>query len=77
MRKQFQVDGYAVNGRGNTVGIHYTVTATGRQNAISVAMEQAGKDGYKHIRITRTVEARHIPAADISFRIAQGMQIKT
>ena len=23
MRKTFQVDGYAVNKRGNTVGIHY------------------------------------------------------
>ena len=27
MRKTFQVDGYAVNKRGNTVGIHYTLTS--------------------------------------------------
>ncbi|MCQ6967823.1 hypothetical protein MRO90_19050 [Escherichia coli] len=37
MRKTFQIDGYAVNKRGNTVGIHYTMTSTSPETAKSTA----------------------------------------
>ena len=56
MRKTFQIDGYAVNKRGNTVGIHYTMTSTSPETAKSTAQLLANKGGYKHVRITRVQE---------------------
>lgn len=37
MRKTFQIDGYAVNQRGHTVGIHYTLTSASPDTAKSSA----------------------------------------
>ncbi|CAH3354926.1 TPA: hypothetical protein ACTY1G_003586 [Klebsiella michiganensis] len=56
MRKTFQIDGYAVNQRGHTVGIHYTMTSTSPDTAISSAQLLAQQGGYKHVRITRVQE---------------------
>ncbi|HBS9294671.1 TPA: hypothetical protein MAW35_005427 [Klebsiella pneumoniae] len=56
MRKTFQIDGYAVNKRGNTAGIHYTMTSTSPETAKSTAQLLANKGGYKHVRITRIQE---------------------
>lgn len=47
MRKTFQAYGFAVNRRGHTVGIHYTLTSINYEEAKSAAQQ----DGYKHIRI--------------------------
>ena len=51
MLKTFQIDGYAVNKRGNTVGIHYTLTSTTPDDAKLAAQLLAQQGGYKHIRI--------------------------
>lgn len=56
MLKTFQVDWYAVNKRGNTVGIHYTLTSGSPDTAKSSAQLLAQKGGYKHVRITRVQE---------------------
>ncbi|HCB0645339.1 TPA: hypothetical protein MYL57_005434 [Klebsiella variicola subsp. variicola] len=56
MLKTFQVDGYAVNKRGNTVGIHYTMTSASPDTAKSSAQLLAQQGGYKHVRITRVQE---------------------
>ncbi|HDS5695590.1 TPA: hypothetical protein QHX42_000082 [Klebsiella pneumoniae subsp. pneumoniae] len=56
MRKTFQIDGYAVNQRGHTVGIHYTMTSTSPDAAKSTAQLLAQQGGYKHVRITRVQE---------------------
>ncbi|VAS78830.1 Uncharacterised protein [Klebsiella pneumoniae] len=56
MRKTFQIDGYAVNRRGHTVGIHYTMTSTSQETAKSTAQLLAQRGGYKHVRITRVQE---------------------
>ncbi|HBS7951009.1 TPA: hypothetical protein MAS44_003541 [Klebsiella pneumoniae] len=55
MLKTFQIDGYAVNKRGNTVGIHYTLTSS-PDTAKSTAQLLAQQGGYKHVRITRVQE---------------------
>lgn len=52
MAKTFKVDGYAVNGRGHTVGIHYTIPASCKGVALTTGQQLAEKGGYKHIRIT-------------------------
>lgn len=59
MRKTFQIDGYAVNKRGHTVGIHYTMTSTNPETAKSTAQLLAQKGGYKHVRINFVQEVRH------------------
>lgn len=59
MRKTFQIDGYAVNRRGHTVGIHYTLTSTSPDTAGSIAQLLAQKGGYKHVRINFIQEVRH------------------
>ncbi|MDI9803992.1 hypothetical protein [Citrobacter koseri] len=51
MIKTFQVYGFAVNKRGHTVGIHYTLTSTTPDEAKSAAQLLALRGGYKHIRI--------------------------
>ncbi|CAA0299990.1 hypothetical protein NGC52_22565 [Klebsiella michiganensis] len=51
MRKTFQVYGFAVNKRGHTLGIHYTLDNTTPEEAKLAAQLLAQKDGYKHIRI--------------------------
>lgn len=56
MRKTFQIDGYAVNRRGHTVGIHYTLTSASPDTAKSSAQLLAQQGGYKHVRITRDQE---------------------
>ncbi|HCL9398046.1 TPA: hypothetical protein ACTNZT_004881 [Escherichia coli] len=57
MRKTFHIDGYAVNRRGHTVGIHYTMASTSPETAKSTAQLLAHKGGYKNVRITRIQEA--------------------
>lgn len=59
MLKTFQIDGYAVNKRGNTVGIHYTLTSADLDTAKSTAQLLAQKGGYKHVRINFVQEVRH------------------
>ncbi|HCA9948956.1 TPA: hypothetical protein MYK80_002694 [Klebsiella variicola subsp. variicola] len=56
MCKTFQIDGYAVNQRGHTVGIHYTLTSGSQDTAKSTAQLLAQQGGYKHVRITRIQE---------------------
>ncbi|EMQ0911051.1 hypothetical protein AAGT70_000556 [Klebsiella variicola] len=56
MLKTFQVDEYAVNKRGNTVGIHYTLTSASPDAAKSTAQLLAQHSGYTHVRITRAQE---------------------
>ncbi|EMD6922508.1 hypothetical protein VRT53_002263 [Citrobacter freundii] len=51
MRKIFQAYGFAVNRRGHTVGIHYTLTSGNYEEAKLAAHLQAQQEGYKHIRI--------------------------
>ncbi|MRT15185.1 hypothetical protein GJV07_23245 [Enterobacteriaceae bacterium RIT711] len=58
MRKTFQTSGFAVNKRGNTVGIHYTLTARCRDSARAEAIRQASENGYQHARITLIREIR-------------------
>lgn len=59
MRKTFQIDGYAVNKRGLTVGIHYTMTSAGPETAKATAQLLAQKGGYKHVRINSVREAKN------------------
>lgn len=51
MLKNYQVYGFAVNKRGHTVGIHYTLDNTTPEEAKLAAQLLAHKDGYKHICI--------------------------
>ncbi|EJX4580348.1 hypothetical protein OFY30_003174, partial [Salmonella enterica] len=51
MLKVFQCDGYAVNKRGLTKGVHYTVTATSNISAAVLAARLAEKEGYSFINI--------------------------
>lgn len=51
MLKTFQVYGFAVNKRGHTIGIKYTLTSTTPDEAKSAAQLLAQQGGYKHIRI--------------------------
>ncbi|HGK3927751.1 TPA: hypothetical protein ACJ2N6_004901 [Klebsiella pneumoniae] len=51
MLKNFQAYGFAVNKRGHTVGIHYTLTRTTPDEAKLAAQLLAQQEGYKHIRI--------------------------
>ncbi|HBB6758752.1 TPA: hypothetical protein JD366_002616 [Citrobacter amalonaticus] len=59
MRKTFQAYGFAVNRRGHTVGIHYTLTSTSYDDAKSAAHLLAQQEGYKHIRINFVREVSH------------------
>lgn len=64
MLKYFQVSGYAVNKRGNTIGIFYDVHSADDQQAIIEAEKRAEEDGFRYIRLTRTIlqVVRHDPA---------------
>ena len=59
MLKTFQIDGYAVNKRGNTVGIHYTLTSVSPDTAKSSAQLLAQQGGCKHVIINFVREVRH------------------
>lgn len=59
MRKTFQIDGYAVNRRGHTVGIHYTLTSSSPDTAKSTAQLLAQQGGYKHVRINFVREVQN------------------
>ncbi|EQC0068482.1 hypothetical protein ACY0L0_002899 [Serratia marcescens] len=61
MLKYFQVSGYAVNKRGNTIGIFYDVQSTSAEQAIIKVEQNAIEDGFRYIRLTRTIlqEVRH------------------
>lgn len=59
MLKTFQIDGYAVNKHGNTVGIHYTLTSASPDTAKSTAQLLAQQGGYKHVRINFVREVNH------------------
>ncbi|HHL2709064.1 TPA: hypothetical protein ACQ39K_000552 [Yersinia enterocolitica] len=54
MLKQYRVSGYAVNKRGNTMGIYFDVKAIDIDGAQDNALRLAVADGYRYIRITRT-----------------------
>ncbi|EML5871272.1 Uncharacterised protein [Klebsiella pneumoniae] len=60
MRKTFQVYGFAVNKRGHTLGIHYTLDNTTPEEAKLAAQLLAQKDGYKHIRINFVREVSNV-----------------
>ncbi len=51
MLKTFRLSGYAVNQRGNTVGIHFSVNAANNISAMAQAKQQATQEGYSYIRI--------------------------
>lgn len=59
MLKNYQAYGFAVNKRGHTVGIHYTLTSTTPDEAKLAAQLLAQQEGYKHIRINFVREANH------------------
>lgn len=59
MRRTFQIDGYAVNKRGNTVGIRYTMISTSPDTAKSTAQLLAQQGGCKHVIINFVREVRH------------------
>jgi hypothetical protein len=59
MPKTFNITGYAVNRRGHTQGIHYTLTAADHFEAQTEALRRAISDGYQHIRISYVQEVRH------------------
>lgn len=59
MRKTFQAYGFAVNKRGHTVGIQYTLTSTTSGEAKSSAELLARQEGYKHIRINFVREVQN------------------
>lgn len=59
MRRTFQIDGYAVNKRGNTIGIHYTLTSTSPDAAKDTALLLARKGGYKHVRLNFVREVQN------------------
>ena len=58
MLKTFNITGYAVNRRGHTQGIHYTLTATSADAAQTEALRRAASDGYQHIRISYVQEVK-------------------
>ncbi|HHA1934656.1 TPA: hypothetical protein ACOEP6_003119 [Enterobacter ludwigii] len=58
MLKTFHVTGYAVNRRGHTQGVHYTLTATSADAAQTEALRRAMTDGYQHIRICYVQEVK-------------------
>lgn len=55
MLKYFRVSGYAVNKRGNTIGIFYDVQSTSAKRATIKAEKNAVEDGFRYIRLTRTI----------------------
>ena len=59
MRKTFQAYGFAVNRRGHTVGIHYTIASKNSDEAKSTAQLLAQQEGYRHIRINFVREVNH------------------
>ncbi|SAW45413.1 Uncharacterised protein [Klebsiella pneumoniae] len=59
MRKTFQIDGCAVNRRGYTVGIHYTMTSTSPETAKSTAQLLAHRGGFRNVRISCVREVRN------------------
>lgn len=59
MLKFFRIDGYAVNKRGNTVGIHYIVTSNNSAEAVTRAKQRANQDGYRYIRVNYVKESHH------------------
>lgn len=58
MLKTFQVSGYAVNKRGNTVGIHYDVRASDVAQAKLAAQQEAISAGYRHPSALRAIGGR-------------------
>ncbi|EGL4347730.1 hypothetical protein R6Z80_003368 [Salmonella enterica] len=60
MLKVFQCDGYAVNKRGLTKGVHYTVTATSNISAAVLAARLAEKEGYSFININHVREVSYV-----------------
>ncbi|EHR8084316.1 hypothetical protein KUP86_000865 [Salmonella enterica] len=59
MLKVFQCDGWAVNKRGLTKGVHYTVTAMNHTSATALATHQAAKEGYSFIKINYVREVSY------------------
>ncbi|EAN2024568.1 hypothetical protein OML00_001910 [Salmonella enterica] len=60
MLKVFQCDGYAVNKRGLTKGVHYTVTAMSNVSAAALAARLAEKEGYSFININHVREVSYV-----------------
>ncbi|EEJ3968722.1 hypothetical protein BBL60_002445 [Salmonella enterica subsp. enterica serovar Gatuni] len=59
MLKVFQCDGWAVNKRGLTKGVHYTVTAMSSASAAALATHQTTKEGYSFIKINYVREVSY------------------
>ncbi|HBC7420861.1 TPA: hypothetical protein KEY88_003575 [Serratia marcescens] len=56
MLKSYRIAGYAVNKRGNTLGIQFNINADTSAAAVAQAKQQATQDGYSNIRINYVVE---------------------
>lgn len=61
MVKTFQVSGYAVNKRGNTVGVRFDVQASNIDEARQAAAKQASTEGYNYPRLVRAIALRPLP----------------
>lgn len=59
MLKTFCIAGYAVNKRGNTLGIQFNINADTSAAAVEQAKQQATQDGYSHIRLNYVQEVSH------------------
>lgn len=60
MLKTYRIAGYAVNKRGNTLGIQFNINADTSTAAVAQTKQQATQDGYSHIRINYVrEEANH------------------
>ena len=58
MLKTFHVSGYAVNKRGNTVGVRYDVRASTVTQAKHAAEQEATAQGYRHPRLSSAITRR-------------------
>lgn len=58
MLKTFQVAGYAVNKRGNTVAVRYDVQASNVIQAKQVAEQVAAEKGFTYPRLTSAISRR-------------------
>ncbi|WP_431712481.1 hypothetical protein [Serratia marcescens] len=58
MLKTFQVSGYAVNKRGNTVAVRYEVQASNVTQAKQTAEQVAAEQGFTYPRLPSAVTRR-------------------
>lgn len=58
MLKTFQVSGYAVNKRGNTVAVRYDVQASNVTQAKQAAEQTAAEQGFTYPHLTSAITRR-------------------